>query len=89
MEQTIRGIIRDKYAGHWQGGVEKAVRRALGDGSWSVVERNREKYGKQYRTTPADGEIDLFDFLYLGQLGQLMMANEAWDLFRGPLSRQA
>jgi hypothetical protein len=60
------------------------MQKILGREAWATVERNREKYARQYKTSQPAANLDILDFCYLGQLIQLATANEAWDLFRTP-----
>jgi hypothetical protein len=84
LELALRQKIRDKYRGKWGDKADGQIQRVLGDTAWSAVERNREKYRRQYKTSPDDSNLEVLDFCYLGQLGQLMTANQAWELFRSP-----
>lgn len=84
LELSLRRLIRRKYEEKWGGSADSRIRAALGEQSWSTVERSRGKHAKQYRATAPEAEADTLDFCYLGQLGQLMVSNEAWELFRSP-----
>jgi hypothetical protein len=56
------------------------MREVLGEDACRTIERNRAsyiaKYGEDRKHDP------VLDFAYLGQLSQLITANEAWELFR-------
>src|SRR5262249_48256872 len=52
----------------------------LGDTAWQTIERNRESYIAKYGLDQKHDPV--LDFAYLGQLSQLMIANEAWELFK-------
>jgi hypothetical protein len=84
IERQLRGLVRSKYATRWGGGAEARMRKTVGDSSWATIERNREKYLGQYRGAADAKVLDLTEFCYLGQLAQLIIANEAWDLFKEP-----
>jgi hypothetical protein len=57
------------------------MRKFLGEDAWKVIERNRDKHVEQYASAPP-GERNLLDYTYLAQLTQMMLAGEAWELFR-------
>ncbi len=84
LETTLRTLVRSKYRQRWAGSADTRFRKLLGEQAWSTIERNRDKYLAQYRTSPPNGDLEILDFCYLGQLAQLMTANAAWDLFRTP-----
>ena len=84
LERNLRTVVRAKYQEKWDQASDSRMRKILGNQAWQTIERSREKYLKQYRTSSPDQDLDILDFCYLGQLVQLMAANDAWELFRSP-----
>lgn len=84
LERTLRQLVRDSYETRWGASAESRIRKTLGESSWAAIERNRERYLQQYRLNPNGKTPEVLEFCYLGQLVQLMVANEAWDLFKAP-----
>ena len=59
------------------------IRLAIGEDAWSKVIENRNKYAKSYPRSQLTVDMhEVLNFTYLGQLGQLMMWNKSWDLFK-------
>ena len=81
VELALRRLVETKYRAHWRERAEQQMRKALGDESWKVIERNREKHAKQYAAAQS-GERSVLDYTYLSQLTQMMLASDAWELFR-------
>ena len=82
VELRLRKLVADRYAQKWGAGVTDRIRRMLGDEAWATIEKNREKHQKQYPLSPGAPSVDALAYAYLGQLSQLMLANDAWDMFR-------
>lgn len=79
-ERRLRAVIRQRYNDRWGGHADARIEAALGRDAMEAVERARTKRRKQF---PAEAEADeLLDFTYLGQLVQIMVSNDAWDLFK-------
>ena len=81
VELALRRLVETKYRAHWGESAEHQMRKALGDESWKVIEKNRERHAKQYASAPP-GERSVLDYTYLAQLTQMMLASDAWELFR-------
>lgn len=81
LELALRELVNAKYEKRWGAGIEDKLRSVLGSDSWQTIQRNREKYQKQYGPAK-DGPKEIFQFCYLGQLVQLMLANQAWEMFK-------
>jgi hypothetical protein len=79
-ELDLRALVRRKYEEKWGKAADRRMREILGEDACRTIERNRAsyigKYGEDRKHDP------VLDFAYLGQLSQLMTANEAWELFR-------
>lgn len=84
VELRLRSVVRARFEAKWKGDADAKLKKALGDDAWSKIEQNLAK--GQYRLSPATdgGRAEILDFCYLGQLTNLMMWGEAWDLFRVP-----
>jgi hypothetical protein len=84
IELELRALVRSKYEEKWGTAADRRMREVLGEDAWKTIERNRASYVAKYGDY---GKHDpVLDFAYLGQLSQLMMANQAWELFRSPFS---
>jgi hypothetical protein len=80
IELDLRALVRRKYDEKWGKAADRRIRDVLGEDACRTIERNRASYVGRYGE---DRKHDpLLDFAYLGQLSQLMTANEAWELFR-------
>ena len=84
IELDLRALVRRKYEEKWGKAADRRMREVLGEDARRTIERNRASYIAKYGE---DGKHDpVLDFAYLGQLSQLMVANEAWELFRSAFS---
>lgn len=81
VETRLRRLVSTRYRTRWEGRAEAQIRKTLGEETWKTVEKNRQKHVAQYGQVPAD-ESGVLQYTYLGQLAQLMVGNEAWDLFK-------
>lgn len=81
-EIGLRSYVSSVYADQFKGSAERKVEQALGAKSMLKVRENVSKSNKRYKYTPREELLNIFDGLYLGQLGQLMMWNEAWPRFQ-------
>jgi hypothetical protein len=84
LERELRAAIRSRFVERWGSNADGRIERILGETSVATIHRNRDKYLKQYKYSDAPHGDDILDFLYLGQLIQLMRSNETWDLFKTP-----
>ena len=87
-EKNLRTLVRTRYAEHWRASADDRIRKALGDKQWASLIEIRKKSGNQYPLSPTSGSVeglDILAFSYLGQLIQLMISGEAWELFRASL----
>ncbi len=78
-ELELRQLIRAKYEARWKGSAELRMCKAVGESEWQTVERNRDKYKLQYRSSPEPR--DILQFCTLGQLQKLIENSDAWSLF--------
>ncbi|MGD0047418.1 MAG: hypothetical protein ABSE42_10400 [Bryobacteraceae bacterium] len=87
VEQTevgLRQLVRVAFDSRWGSSADANIRLGIGEDAWLKVIENRDKYAKSYpRTMQTVDSDEVLNFTYLGQLGQLMMWNKAWDLFKG------
>lgn len=81
LERELRAVIRGKYSERWGDSADARIHNLLGTDGIETVNRNRAKYLKQYKFSDALHGDEILDFLYLGQLRQLMTAGDAWALF--------
>jgi hypothetical protein len=82
LEVTLRRVVRLRFEEKWPGRAEKQMALCLGNDSWKRILDNKNKYDRSYRQSAEDREPDILDFTYLGQLGQLMIWQSSWDMFK-------
>ncbi len=83
-ELQLRKVIRGRFIERWGSGADARMSSILGAQAGEVIERNRTKYQTQYRSAERPAPDPILDFCYLGQLVQLMISGESWDLFKAP-----
>jgi hypothetical protein len=83
-ELQLRSVVRKQFDARWGGGADARMSAILGSSALELIERNRTKYQKQYRSAARSASDAILDFCYLGQLVQLMISGESWDLFKAP-----
>ncbi len=83
-ELQLRKVIRRRFVERWGTGADARMSSILGAQALEMIERNRTKYQTQYRSAERATPDPILDFCYLGQLVQLMIAGESWDLFKAP-----
>jgi len=82
-ELGLRRLVRKKYSERWTADADNRIRAVLGPDSWNTIMQNKLKAPKSYRYTSHSPDGDVLHYVYFGQLIQLMVANQAWDMFRG------
>jgi len=82
VELQLRTVVRRLFTERWGSAAEARMSSILGPEALLVIERNRVKYEKQYRSAERPAADPILDFCYLGQLAQLMISGESWDLFK-------
>jgi len=80
-EITLRKLVRDKYEQKWGTPIDNRVKKVVGDEAWLKIQENKARGAQAYRYSEPDIADPLLDFMYLGQLTQLIVSREAWDLF--------
>lgn len=78
-ETTLRRLVWKKYDEKWPGRGERMMERVLGP-EWKKVEERHEKKHSAYRFSQR--EVTVMDSMYLGELRNLILSNQAWELFR-------
>jgi hypothetical protein len=73
--------VRKKYSERWTADADNRIRSVLGTQSWNTIIENKQKAAKSYRYTSHSPDGDVLHYAYFGQLVQLMLANQAWDMF--------
>jgi hypothetical protein len=79
-EKRLRAVIRQRYDDRWRATADARIEAVLGRDGMEAVEKARTKRRKQFPDQAAAD--DLLDYTYLGQLVQVMVSNDAWDLFK-------
>jgi hypothetical protein len=82
VELELRKVIRRRFTEKWGAGADTRMSTILGPPALEVIERNRTKYQTQYRSAERPTPDPILDFSYLGQLVQLMIDGNSWDLFK-------
>lgn len=80
-EISLRSYVRSIYEQTFGADVQTKVEQAIGGPAFNKVLGNVAKSNSRYKYTPRDQILGIFDGLYLGQLGQLIMWKEAWAAF--------
>lgn len=80
-EINLRSYVQTIYEKIFGTDVQTKIEQALGGQAFNKVMGNVVKSNARYKYTPRDEILGIFDGLYLGQLGQLMMWKEAWAAF--------
>lgn len=80
-EIALRTYISLTYKEKFHNTVNEKIRLALGTDSYNKIISNVTKSNNRYKYTKRQAELDIFDGLYLTQLGQLMSWNVSWPYF--------
>jgi hypothetical protein len=81
-EIALRQIVRKKYEEKWGTSIDDRVEKVVGPADWLKIQETRARGAKPYRYSEPVISDPLLDFMYLGQLVQLIVSREAWVLFR-------
>ena len=81
-ELRLRKVVRKSFDGRWKGKADDKIKALLGEKAWTEIIKLRDAYSKRYTRPGFVATTDVLDFTYLGQLGQLILANDAWDMFK-------
>jgi hypothetical protein len=82
VELSLRRIVGTGYYSRWNQRSETQMRKCLGESAWTTIEKNRAKRPDRPPQDPFAAAMDVLQFTYIGQLLQLMVANEAWEMFK-------
>ncbi len=81
-ELGLRRLVRKRYSERWTADADNRIRGVLGIESWNTIMENKQKAAKSYRYTSHSPDGDVLHYAYFGQLVQLMLASQAWDMFK-------
>jgi hypothetical protein len=81
-ELAMRKLVRLKYDFRWKQQANNRMRKVLGEDAWTAIEKMRQKGLSQYPLSSAPEDHELLNYCYLGQLVSLILASDAWDLFK-------
>lgn len=82
-EVGLRRLVRAAYSEKWGPQADANIQQVIRGDAWDKVLENREKYLKRPRGNPQKVVAEeVLNFMYLGQLGELMLCNKAWQLFK-------
>ncbi len=77
VERRLREIVRSRYEQRYGDRASARMESVLGADAMKGIDRARGKAGS---VNPAGDP--LLDYTYLGQLVQLMLTNDSWDMFK-------
>ena len=77
-ETTLRELVWRRYNEKWPGRGERMMERVLGR-EWKKVEVRHERKRSAYRFSRR--EVTVMESMYLGELQNLILSNQAWELF--------
>jgi hypothetical protein len=80
VELRLREVVSKAYRGRWEDDDEARIRAILGDKSWELVERNREKDAR--KAGGSSSQPPALNYVYLRQLVDLLVANDVWETFK-------
>ena len=78
-EIALRKLVWRKYNEEWSGRGEFMMMKVLGP-EWKKVEERHEKKRSAYRFSRR--EVTVMESMYLGELRNMILSNQAWKLFR-------
>jgi hypothetical protein len=81
-ELAMRKLVRLKYNSTWKEQADDRIRKILGEDAWKSIEKMQQKESSQYPLSPVPKRAELLDYCYLGQLVNLVLSAEAWELFK-------
>ena len=81
LEILLRSLVRLKYNERWTINSDIRIGTTLGEENWKKIIRNISKTAQSYKFTSYTPDSDVLNYVYLGQLSQLMVVREAWDMF--------
>lgn len=79
-EILLRKLIFRRYSEKWPRKAIEMMKKPL-KGEWEDIEEIQRKSESSFPFSP-EHKRELMDCMYLGQLGTLIVTNQAWDLFR-------
>ena len=85
-ELLLRKVVRSQFDEKWGTAADARMYTILGTPAVEVIERNRSAREKQYRFAETTSTDQVLDFCYLGQLIQLIISGDSWELFKRAFS---
>lgn len=82
VEVSYRTLVLRKYEAQWPGKAIEQIEKILGPDNWQKVKRFQESAKAAYPYSPTRPGRAIMECLYLGQVGDLMVSNQAWALFK-------
>ena len=82
VEITLRRLVWARYSTRWNERADGQIRKALGEDAWKTMEKYRAKHADHYPQLADNAPARALQFTYLGQLVQLMVTSEAWEMFK-------
>jgi len=81
LELVLRRLVRTRYGERWSAEADSRIAKVIGAKSWATILDNKAKAARSYRFSSHTPDSDSLHYAYLGQLSQLVAANQAWDMF--------
>ncbi len=82
LELAMRAYILEVFKGQWQGFELDQLRKILGPERWTAIERIKNKASRNYQLSPDRLEREEMECMYLGDLVDLIISNQAWHHFK-------
>jgi hypothetical protein len=82
LELRLRFLVRAAYDAQWGSNADKRVEMVLGADAWNAIVENQKKSLKAYKYSSPQGQDDILNFAYIGQLKTLMFEGNIWATFR-------
>lgn len=82
LELTLRQTIRKAYETRFGLDADTRMARQFTADEMAAIERNRARHLAAYPLSPDRQSSELLDYLYLGQLVQLLISDDVWPDFK-------
>lgn len=82
LEVALRSFVRKTYELKWAGQALERMKTIIGEERWAGIERTKNTSARYYRHSPGRPERDIMECMYIGQLGELIIAGPSWSQFQ-------
>lgn len=80
LELRLRSLVRSAYDSEFGANADSRIAKALGADAWTKILENQAKSAQAYKYTSPQGQSDILNFAYIGQMKVLMF--DMWMVFR-------